>query len=552
MELQKTSQKLRQQSSRNTNNQAGSTSKPSFKGAEVLTTAAMNYLQTNQGVGATFVDAAFMCTPRTIVDFTRGPAAGVETARREFSSNINDALLGAYGLGAAWLLSRGFNNKYGVEAHKIRIDKERLDYLSRILYKSGDITKKENLDKYLDEALDNIMGLNPGTNEWVKAGEVKNDVKAIIKEELEASKLGKKEEKLRYKNNKESIKSLLGRATGAEGEFKIGEKSTYTSSLGDFVDDLLKVTKAFRSEKVAALFNTAKLTDPEVIAKSIAENKFLKEFKTLKMGTAGLGIAACAAVGASVQPINMYLTKKKTGSTGFVGGGKKDDSKGFVALKFAVAAAAGAAMARTIGRFPEILSKVQFKGVWPTIPQFKFVYGITIVSRLFSARNKNELRESTIKDSLGFANWLILGSFVSKLAAIGLEKAVKLKEGSKVDNKFIRYNEADNVWTSGPLKGKRKPRWLGGSVVSREEVLYQGFKNAGLSTIKGKGKNAVAKTFREMLKEAESIPGVKTKIRYLALIQIAGYAWSALALGIGIPKLNIAITNSVERKKNKT
>lgn len=516
---------------------------PTFKG---LVDVFFNYLQTNQGVGATFVDAAFMCTPRTIVDFSRGPAAGVETARREFSSNINDALLGAYGLVAAWAISQGFNRKYDVKADKIRVSKDRLDTLSEILYKNGTLNKPENLDKYLDEALNSTKGLNPATNEWVGIDEVKNDVITKIKEELLAPALNNKNDaKLRYNNNKDHIKSLLARATGAEGDFKIGESKS--SSVSDYVDDLLKVTKAFMSEKVAKFFGTEVITDPKAIEEAIKENKFLKEFKNLKLSTAGLGIAACAVVGASVQPINMYLTKKKTGTTGFVGGGDQDKSTKFKVIKAAVASAAAYVMFRTIGEFKKIPTEIQFKGIWPTIPQFKFVYAITIISRLLSARNKNELRESSIKDSLGFANWLILGGFASKLTAMGLEKVVKFKKGSMVDNNFLKYNAKDNKFEKGLFNGKHRPKWLGGSVVSREEVLYQAFKKAGLSTIDESTK--LAKPFKQLLNEAADIPGVKKKIALLALVQIAGYTWSALALGVGIPKLNIAITRAAENKK---
>ena len=48
-----------------------------------------------------------------------------------------------------------------------------------------------------------------------------------------------------------------------------------------------------------------------------------------------LGFIIGSGIGMSVQPINMYLTKKKTGSDGFVGveGRSKDDSVGFKILK---------------------------------------------------------------------------------------------------------------------------------------------------------------------------------------------------------------------------
>lgn len=533
------------------------TVKPAFKGG--LDTF-LNYLQTNQGVGATFTDAAFMCTPRTLVDFSRGPEAGVETMRREFSSNFNDAALGAYGLGAAFLLSQGFNKKYDVKADKMRIGSERLDEFGKIRYINGDISGKENignLNSYLNEVFAKTKFYNPAKNEWINLGEVKNEVITKITEELHAPTPEKKGlAKEQFKTNKNVVISLIAKDTGAEGSVKIGSSE---SSLADYVDDLLRATKSFMSEKVSPLFGTEKITDVKALEDAISKNKFLKELKGLKLGTAGLGILTCCIVGASVQPINMYLTQKKTGTTGFVGGGKKDNSSGFWALKLGVAAAAGFAMMRTIGpSAKKIISEIQFKGVWPTIPQFKFVYGVTILSRLLSARNKNELRESSIKDSLGFANWLILGSFVSKLSAIGFEKLInsdkfkflKLGKDSVVDNVLVKYNQADNIYEKGLFKGKHKPKWLGGSVVSREEVLYQAFRKAGLSTTKTLENNKViAKSFKEMLTEASKLPGVRKKLGLLALTQIAGYAWSGLALGIAVPKLNIAITKTAENKR---
>ena len=97
--------------------------KQSFGNA--IISPALNFLQTNQALGATFVDAAFMCTPRTVVDFTRSPQAGIETARREYTSSINDALLGLYGTGAAALLSSGLNKKYDAKLGNIFIDNEK-------------------------------------------------------------------------------------------------------------------------------------------------------------------------------------------------------------------------------------------------------------------------------------------------------------------------------------------------------------------------------------------------------------------------------------------
>ena len=68
---------------------------PQFKGA---TDMFFRYLATNQAVGANGVDVAFMVIPRTTTDvIKRGPAAGLETGRREASGTVNHSLVGVYG-----------------------------------------------------------------------------------------------------------------------------------------------------------------------------------------------------------------------------------------------------------------------------------------------------------------------------------------------------------------------------------------------------------------------------------------------------------------------
>lgn len=541
MKIQK-APNLNSRSSVNNNNP----SNQSFGFGEYAT-AALTFLQTNQGVGAGVVDAACMCTPRTIVDYSRSPEAGIETARREFSSNINDGLLGAYGVGAAYLLSQGFNKNYGgIQAHKMPVDKDRMDVLSELRYRSGDLKSEENLKTYFNTLLESTTGLENST--WNGVRKDKDEIVSKFIEQVKANsndaKLTK-EEKVAAQEAKSYLKTLIVGATGSESNIKISRKLTgltadekdaghtkvleSTSSVDDFIDEIIKVTKAFRKDEVASHFN-AVINNDKSILDAIDANKFLKEFKGLKLWTAVVGLAVCAGIGAATQPINMYLTKRKTGKSGFVGGGEENKSTKFKLLKAGVATTAAVAMLRTIGKFGDIATKVQFKGIWPTIPQFKLVYGITIISRLFSARNENELRESTIKDTLGFANWLILGGFVSKLTAMGLEKVWKPSDSS-VDNVFVHYDKTNT----------KMPKWIAGEIVSREEVIHKALSKEKL--ING-GK---VLSFVEKLKALPK--GARTKVNLLAVAQVSGYLWSALALGVGMPKLNIAITKHFEKKK---
>ena len=97
-------------SQRNEKNQ-NSNKNISFKGI----TPVIDYLTTNPVWGATAVDVVSMGGPRTIIDTKkRGAAAGAETGFREFSSTINDAAVGLYGLLAGTVLAGMVSKKFGV------------------------------------------------------------------------------------------------------------------------------------------------------------------------------------------------------------------------------------------------------------------------------------------------------------------------------------------------------------------------------------------------------------------------------------------------------
>ena len=60
-----------------------------FNGLADAATLGLRFLDTNQAWGANAVDLGSMVIPRTTVDMVnRGPAAGMETGRREASGTI--------------------------------------------------------------------------------------------------------------------------------------------------------------------------------------------------------------------------------------------------------------------------------------------------------------------------------------------------------------------------------------------------------------------------------------------------------------------------------
>ena len=526
-----------------------------FKGGDAF----LRYLATNQAVGANGVDLTSMVAPRTASDMIRrGPLAGLETLRREIMGTVNDSLIGVYGIvaGSVIAATMGISNKYGVNANTIMAAPETVKILSN--YKSKQINEKSTQIDYFKDVFSNFKAFNPNhegasADGFVKLNEkqieeVSRLMDSILKDE---SMDFKKWSKNKTPNSLDSLVNKITEYTGAQSKYLLeygeapkgsaGTKealkaSEYISSdtnLKTFLEDVYKVSDAFNKPEVKKAFE-----EQVQNGKSALENKFVNTLLKFKKSKAAAGFAAAAMVGLSVQPINMYLTKKKTGTDGFVGveGRTKDDSTGFKVLKGVTAAGFGAMVLATLKTgLKGFMGKMAFKGFWPTIAQLKGVYGITIISRLLSARDKDELRESLTKDTLGFLSWLILGDIINKMTAEGLDKSV-----------LNRTKETDG-------KGFFK-RVFNSTLKNRDEVLIDALASNGLATVKEVDGKHVSMSFKEMVAELDKLPeavrkATKKRLSVLNKAQLAGYLFSGLVLGLGIPNLNIYITNKLDKKR---
>ena len=92
---------------------------------------------------------------------------------------------------------------------------------------------------------------------------------------------------------------------------------------------------------------------------------------------------------------------------------------------------------------------------------------------------------------------------------------------------------------------------------TRDEILVKTLTQHGISTTKTEEGKLVAKSFKEMLKELKNNPKISAEVRKatrkhlntLNGAQVAGYLFSGLVLGLGIPNLNIYITNKLDKKR---
>ena len=491
---------------------------PNFTGGFEVASSALRFLDTNQAWGANAVDLCSMVIPRTTVDFiNRGPEAGTETARRESMGTFNHSMVGVYGTAAGLALASMFNKRYGIRADKIFANDQTVDILAKYWAEARQASDdpKVYVKNYADKIADNIQFFN--TSAETETGYVKlsHDAKEEFSRAL-SDKLLNSDSKTIEKEFQKYLHSLLVSDTGAETKVVLeGHSIKADNSLKTLIGNVYNVSKTFFEKGV-----------DEVFKANGAENKFVKGLKSLNLRRSVLGLGIATAIGMSTQPINMYLTKKKTGSDGFVGvpGREKDNSGSFKMLKTSAAAAFALGALSTITTNPKkFLNKIQFQGMTPTISQLKMVYGLTIASRLLSARDKDELRESAVKDSLGFLNLLVLGTLVTKGIARTFDKSLVnvTKENSK--NFF---------------------KWLtGSSLKTRDEVLYSALKTQGVKTVK----DGKAIPFKELIKLADK--ETKGKLRVLNIAQVAGYLYSGLVLGVGVPKLNIYMTNKSEAKR---
>lgn len=514
-------------------------SQPRFTGApETAATLLLRFLDTNQAIGANSVDLCSMVIPRTVYDFhKRGADAGVETARRESMGTINHSLVGVYGTLGGMLVASALNRRFkndNLRVDKLFADNATTDILAR--YRLNSLRKEpkpevSNVKSYLNEVFDNLKVYNPANKDavdgWVG---IKGKERDLVIEKLEdLLKNGKKDQI--DKDSLNYIKNLLVSSTGGEKQvklefFKDGKlEKKATNNLSTFIENLHNVSKVYMKKDIEEIFKNSV---------DIDSNAFVNALKSMNLKRSVIGLGIATAIGVSTQPINKYLTFKKTGQTGFVGveGREEDHSTKFKIMKtVAGILLAGAAISTITTKPSEFLSKIQFKGMLPTVDQLKLVYGMTIGSRLLAARDKDELRESAIKDSLGFLNLLVLGALVAKGSA-------KLLDKSK------------SLITLKPNSGKGFVNWLKNSTLrNRDEVLLTELKAHGKEVIK----DGKALTFKELMKLAETLPtdvqkSLKGKLRVLNLSQAIGYLYSGLVLGVGVPALNAHMTAKSDAK----
>lgn len=484
---------------------------PNFRGPiDAPLTQGLAALSTNPMLNASLVDVFAMGLPRTVVEYKeRNKYAGFEMAFREFTGTFIACFsAGLFGQMINKTMSKRIQPEIKVNENSWAsnnaidvlndINKSGKNYSKNLFNSLSGLNKNEekawnkiNWDKiewYDKEAWNNLKWDNKdfeGIHNKIKSE------KSII-ETFDKLISDKKLSKNDSKNLQNILTERVINAVGAENNItlKSGDKaitSTVQNILRDSIDMGKNVFSANESEK------------------AIAKLKKLNKVKTLGALTLSVALAL------TNQAINRYITQKRTGSKEFVGNmdyeshignNSQTDKKKNLNFNKALASASFVAMlakVMNIKNAKDFFKKLEFTGPTTSGNAIKTVYGALILGRFFASKDNTELRETVVRDYLGFLNWLVLGGFVAKGVGNLLDK----------DRKDL-FNTSK--------EGKGVKHWLNDvSLKTHSEIAAQGGKD------------------------------IKKNIRKLNIAHISGLAYSALMLGILLPKLNISMTRHKQK-----
>ncbi len=492
---------------------------PVFKGPlDGALTSTLKFLDTNEMANAVLIDLGAMVAPRTYIDTKkRNKDAGFETFFREISGTfINCLSAGLIAAGISSLVSKRLQPEVAINP-KSWFSDDSIGVLKSAWDKSGG-----NIEKYVAGVLDNMSAQDGGKMvsfkdinweniEWIdekgwkdywwnnpkymKTPETFKNRDGIIKTFTEII----KDENLDSGDKKCVLKIMESRITNALGANRNVNVNISSNKMTGTLSNILRDTYDMGKD----VFTNKSVNIDNAIAKIKRVNK-IKIFGALSLAS---------VLGLTNQYINRKLTEKRTGKKGFVGevdykSRKKssktcENSKGLFIKK--LLASAGM-IAMTIGVMKvknpkDFINKLQFTGPVSSGNAIKTVYASTIIGRFLAADSDTELRESVTRDYFGFLNWLVLGGFAAKGTANLLDRN---------QEHLFNINK----------EGKGLKHWLNDINLKTH------------SEITAKGKDFAKKNLWK-----------------LNVAHLAGLGYSALALGVLLPIINIYMTNKKAKTK---
>ena len=440
-------------------------------------------LSNNDMLNASFIDIFAMDTPRTIVEFkNRGKDAGIEMGFREYTGTFIAEFSATV---FALLFSKWFVKKHKDINPNSWATNESIDTLTSI-YENSSKTPQS----YAKNVMNSMSGLVGDKNVKFK-NDTNNNVIKNITTLITNKSLNKQEEKALFNQTQDEIISIL--KADSNITLKSGEKE-FNANLSHTLRDVVDMGKN-------VFFN--KQVDYKLVTKKL---------KTLNKSRLAFAIPLSMSIAITNQYINRKLTKKRTGIDNFVGENDYQNNvnnkneakteKGLMRKKLLSAGVFLLMLGSVMGlkKPSDLIKKLSFDGPATSGNAIKTIYGTLVLGRIFASKDSTELRETNVRDYLGFLSWLVLGGFVAK----GVGQALDPKQKTL----FNVSKKGSGAW-----------HWLKNvSLKSQKEIVAQGH-------------------------------DVNKNLRKLNIAQLSGMGYSAIMLGILLPMLNIWMT---KHKKNET
>ena len=468
--------------------------KPSFNSSLDVLTKGLELCNKYPMVGVSVIDVGTAIGPRTAIDFvTANPFAAAETFRKESMGLVVNCLIPSFvvlGLAKAvqpFTMGKEFKH---VDMSGVWANEDTLKKLSGF-YKSSTGETKDRVRQFAKSVIDNLEGYNSDSkNVWRSFNNVSEKASGDLAKLILNDNLSKKE----TKNALGKIFDEMAQSTKATEVIRFkGDKKAFSSTLSDILRDTVDLGRRFKDKTVT-----------NNIDNFVSRGVKLINRKSL------IGMAVLIPVAMSVQFINRAITRWHSGHDGapiYKDFGKqpaleikKDKDNLGLHKVLASALMVGTALATCTGKFTKKM--FQFKGLFPTLDQCRWIATATIVSRMLASEDNSELKETTIRDIATFLGLYALGDGVAKATAGIIEK---VKPGIKLLNREIT---------------KDTPKTI-------TEKAMSWFKGTKL------------KSFSEVTKAAKP---------YRSLCQLAHLGSSMIVLGLAIPRYVRACTEKKEKR----
>ncbi|MEI8388943.1 MAG: hypothetical protein WCG23_03550 [bacterium] len=485
----------------------------------------LEYLKQNPVAEVAFLDATTMIAPRTYTDYKQNPVYGTETLFRE----VAPVLFNPFGPGIVAALMMASQGYKGIGAGKdtIRSLHEAWKMAGGRNFHPETSTQEEKykiIKKYNNLILENTAATTTNTT-FNKLGKRELDSFSESLTDLMMNNQDKKFEKKLLSGVAEDYTLHTGAADFLK--VKVGTEPHFSTDINTLLEDIVSVGKKFTT------------TLPEKLEGTV--DHIVKFSKKKTLWATGLSIAGIITLPA----INNAITRLRTGKSGYSAyqdfgkqektaqnnPEKKKNKAGLWLAKGIGAGILGSITLITMGAFSKnrgffksggaknFMDTIELKGKSAHMDLIKLIYGTSLVSRVLCSRDEQEVKVTTLRDSCGFLNWLVLGGFVTKgIAHLADKKGLS----------FVNITGPIVDKNANPIKAalKTASNWLS---------------NLSLKTpseIRAMNKNLPAAT-------------VNKNMAIHAAAIIGGFAWSMLVLGLGMPALNNFMTNKAREKQLK-